>query len=78
MLSVDSENLDALPRLETSSIDGVPLTVSLAHGIISELLRTATHALLAAKPPRTISRSRTTSPPTRSDAPRTTWCSPPR
>ena len=55
VLSVDSENLDALPRLETSSIDGVPLTVSLAHGIISELLRTATHALLAAKPPRTIS-----------------------
>lgn len=55
VLSVDSENLDALPRLETTSIDGVPLTVSLAHGIISELLRTATHALLAAKPPRTIS-----------------------
>ncbi|MBY9074104.1 diadenylate cyclase [Nocardioides sp. WL0053] len=55
VLSVDSENIDALPRLETSSIDGVPLTVSLAHGIISELLRTATHALLAAKPPRTIS-----------------------
>jgi hypothetical protein len=52
---VDSESLDALPRLETTEVDGVPITVSLAHGIVSELLRTATHALLAAKPPRTIS-----------------------
>ena len=55
VLSVDSEALDALPRLETTHVDGVPLTVSLAHGILSELLRVATHALLAAKPPRTIS-----------------------
>ncbi|HET6624860.1 MAG TPA: diadenylate cyclase [Nocardioidaceae bacterium] len=55
VISVDSEDLDALPRLETTEVDGVPITVSLAHGIISELLRTATHALLAAKPPRTIS-----------------------
>jgi hypothetical protein len=55
VLSVDTEALEALPRLETTHVDGVPLTVSLAHGIISELLRVATHALLAAKPPRTIS-----------------------
>ena len=55
VLSVDSESLDALPRLETEEVDGVPITVSLAHGILTELLRTATHALLAAKPPRTIS-----------------------
>jgi hypothetical protein len=55
VISVDSESLDALPRLETTEVDGVPITVSLAHGIVSELLRTATHALLAAKPPRTIS-----------------------
>lgn len=55
VVSVDRESLDALPRLETTEVDGVPITVSLAHGIISELLRTATHALLAAKPPRTIS-----------------------
>ncbi len=55
VLSVDTAGLDALPRLETTEVSGVPLTVSLAHGIISELLRTATHALLAAKPPRTIS-----------------------
>lgn len=55
VLSVDGENLDALPRLETTEVDGVPITVSLAHGIVAELLRMATHALLAAKPPRTIS-----------------------
>ncbi|MGH3369367.1 MAG: diadenylate cyclase [Nocardioidaceae bacterium] len=55
VLSVDSEALDALPRLETGHLHGAPITVSLAHGIISELLRTATHALLAAKPPRSIS-----------------------
>ena len=55
VLSVDSSGLDALPRLETAEVGGIPLTVSLAHGIISELLRTATHALLAAKPPRSIS-----------------------
>lgn len=55
VVSVDSAALDALPRLETTEVDGTPVTVSLAHGIISELLRTATHALLAAKPPRTIS-----------------------
>ena len=55
VLSVDSSNLDALPRLETAEVGGIPLTVSLAHGIITELLRTATHALLAAKPPRSIS-----------------------
>jgi hypothetical protein len=55
VISVDSEALDTLPRLETIQVDGVALTVSLAHGIVSELLRTATHALLAAKPPRTIS-----------------------
>ena len=55
VLSVDSEALDALPRLETTQVDGTPITVSLAHGIITELLRTATHALLAAKPPRSIS-----------------------
>ncbi len=55
VISVDTDALDALPRLETTEVDGVKLTVSLSHGIISELLRTATHALLAAKPPRTIS-----------------------
>lgn len=55
VLSLDAESLDALPRLETTEVDGVPITVSLAQGIISELLRTATHALLAAKPPRSIS-----------------------
>ncbi|HSE08101.1 MAG TPA: diadenylate cyclase [Nocardioidaceae bacterium] len=55
VLSVDSEALDALPRLETTEVDGIALTVSLAHGIIAELLRVATHALLAAKPPRSIS-----------------------
>lgn len=55
VLSVDSDALDALPRLETTHVHGTPITVSLAHGIISELLRTATHALLAAKPPRSIS-----------------------
>jgi hypothetical protein len=55
VISVDTEALDSLPRLETTEVDGTPITVSLAHGIISELLRTATHALLAAKPPRTIS-----------------------
>lgn len=55
VLSVDSSALDALPRLETTEIGAIPLTVSLTHGIISELLRTATHALLAAKPPRSIS-----------------------
>ncbi len=55
VISVDTDALDALPRLETAEVDGIRLTVSLAHGIISELLRTATHALLAAKPPRTIS-----------------------
>ncbi len=55
VLSVNTESLDGLPRLETAEVDGVQITVSLAHGIISELLRTATHALLAAKPPRTIS-----------------------
>ena len=55
VISVDTDALDSLPRLETSEVDGTPITVSLAHGIISELLRTATHALLAAKPPRTIS-----------------------
>ncbi|HEX6247809.1 MAG TPA: diadenylate cyclase [Nocardioidaceae bacterium] len=55
VISVDAEALDALPRLETTHVDGTPITVSLAHGIISELLRTATHALLAAKPPRAIS-----------------------
>ncbi|HLN75767.1 MAG TPA: diadenylate cyclase [Nocardioidaceae bacterium] len=55
VIAVDTDALDSLPRLETTEIDGMPLTVSLAHGIISELLRTATHALLAAKPPRTIS-----------------------
>jgi hypothetical protein len=54
-LSVDSSALDSLPRLETTEVDGIPLTVSLSHGVISELLRTATHALLAAKPPRSIS-----------------------
>jgi hypothetical protein len=55
VLSVHTESLESLPRLETSEVDGVPITVSLSHGIISELLRTATHALLAAKPPRSIS-----------------------
>lgn len=55
VLSVDTEALDALPRLETTEVHGTAITVSLAHGIVSELLRTATHALLAAKPPRTIS-----------------------
>jgi hypothetical protein len=55
VISVDTDALDSLPRLETAEVDGVPITVSLAHGIISELLRTATHALLAAKPPRSIS-----------------------
>ncbi|GAB2728546.1 diadenylate cyclase [Nocardioides pakistanensis] len=55
VVSVDSAALDALPRLQTTEVQGTPVTVSLAHGIISELLRTATHALLAAKPPRTIS-----------------------
>ncbi|HEU4512097.1 MAG TPA: diadenylate cyclase [Nocardioidaceae bacterium] len=55
VISVDTEALDALPRLETTEVDGTAITVSLAHGIVSELLRTATHALLAAKPPRTIS-----------------------
>ena len=55
VLSVDSSALESLPRLETSEVDGIPLTVSLAHGVVSELLRTATHALLAAKPPRSIS-----------------------
>lgn len=55
VLSVDSEALDALPRLETEQVEGLDVTVSLAHGILAELLRTATHALLAAKPPRTIS-----------------------
>lgn len=55
VLSVDSAALDTLPRLETTHVDGVPLTESLSHGVISELLRTATHALLAAKPPRSIS-----------------------
>ncbi len=55
VLSVDSDALDALPRLETTHVHGTPITVSLAHGIITELLRTATHALLAAKPPRSIS-----------------------
>jgi hypothetical protein len=55
VISVDSEALEALPRLETTHVQGSAITVSLAHGIISELLRTATHALLAAKPPRTIS-----------------------
>jgi len=55
VIAVDRDSLDALPRLETTEVDGVPLTVSLAHGILTELLRTATHALLAAKPPRTIS-----------------------
>jgi hypothetical protein len=55
VISVDTVALDALPRLETTEVDGVELTVSLSHGIIAELLRTATHALLAAKPPRTIS-----------------------
>lgn len=55
VISVGTEALDALPRLETTEVHGTPITVSLAHGIISELLRTATHALLAAKPPRTIS-----------------------
>lgn len=55
VISVATEALDSLPRLETTAVQGTPITVSLAHGIISELLRTATHALLAAKPPRTIS-----------------------
>lgn len=55
VLSVDRAALDALPRLETTDVDGVPLTVSLSHGVVEELLRTATHALLAAKPPRSIS-----------------------
>ncbi len=55
VISVDTDALDSLPRLETTEVDGVQVTVSLSHGIISELLRTATHALLAAKPPRSIS-----------------------
>jgi hypothetical protein len=55
VISVDTDALDTLPRLETTAVDGLSLTVSLSHGIISELLRTATHALLAAKPPRSIS-----------------------
>ncbi|HEX6875778.1 MAG TPA: diadenylate cyclase [Nocardioidaceae bacterium] len=55
VISVSTDAIDALPRLETTEVDGVPLTVSLSHGIISELLQMATHALLAAKPPRSIS-----------------------
>jgi hypothetical protein len=55
VLSLEAEALAGLPRLLTDEVDGVPLTVSLAHGIVTELLRTATYALLAAKPPRTIS-----------------------
>jgi hypothetical protein len=55
VISVDTDALDALPRLETTEVQDTPITVSLAHGIIRELLRTATHALLAARPPRTIS-----------------------
>jgi hypothetical protein len=54
-LAVDTAALEALPRLRTTHVDTTPVTVSLAHGIVSELLRTATHALLAAKPPRSIS-----------------------
>ncbi len=55
VISVSTDAIDALPRLETAEVDGVPLTVSLSHGIITELLQTATHALMAAKPPRSIS-----------------------
>jgi hypothetical protein len=55
VLSVDTAALETLPRLGTTHVDSAPVTPSLAHGIISELLRTATHALLAAKPPRAIS-----------------------
>ncbi len=55
VISVDTDALDALPRLEATEVGDVPLTVSLSHGIVRELLRTATHALLAAKPPRSIS-----------------------
>lgn len=70
VVAVDRAALDRLPRLDVqpSGELGAPpgesdaLTASLSHGVISELLRTATHALLAAKPPRSIS-------PTEDDVP---------
>lgn len=54
-ISVDSSAFAELNALPYDEIDGVPLTTSLAHGIVVELLRIATHALLAARPPRSIS-----------------------
>nr|WP_029212383.1 diadenylate cyclase [Arsenicicoccus bolidensis] len=54
-ISVDSSAYAELNALPYDEIDGVPLTTSLAHGIVVELLRIATHALLAARPPRSIS-----------------------
>ncbi|WP_409482945.1 diadenylate cyclase [Arsenicicoccus dermatophilus] len=54
-ISVDSSAYAELNALPYDEIDGVPLTTSLTHGIIVELLRIATHALLAARPPRSIS-----------------------
>jgi len=55
VLSVDSTVLGTLPRLRSTHGDTASVTVSLAHGVVDELLSTATHALLAAKPPRSIS-----------------------
>jgi hypothetical protein len=55
VLSVDSAALAALPRLGTTRVSEAPVTVSLTHGLVEELLRTATHALAAAEPPASIS-----------------------
>lgn len=64
VIGVDQAALNRLPRLEVHPCSEVTTppgesdvrtTPSLSHGVIGELLRTATHALLAAKPPRSIS-----------------------
>lgn len=55
VISVDAAAYSDLNALPYDEIEGIPLTTSLADGIITELLRIATYALLSSRPPRTIS-----------------------
>lgn len=55
VISVDASAFADLNALPYTQIDGIDLTTSLADGILTELLRIATYALLSSRPPRTIS-----------------------
>lgn len=51
VLAVDAINFAPLPRLTTTTRDRMPVTVSLTDGVIAEVLRIATKALVMAEPP---------------------------